>query len=519
MKKVLHQLFFLLVILSYSRLCYGQGKYIRFNEVEFDSPKERMVLQSILDDDGSLFDGFLVIASEDSASFEKWKKFYQGEIDEMRGRKIPKKREKDIKFIYDQLHDKFLRKYELLSYFDQIFENGVYNCVTAVALYAMSFDELGIPYGIKETPTHVYIVADPGDTQLLIETTDPISGFKSFSPGFKENFVAQLGMMKVIDQADVAGKGIYAIFDEYYFGGADLTLKQLIGIQYYNRGITAYEEGNYHNAWRSLAKAQLFHTTDQIDASLFASIASVLSGSDYKEWEDIKLLPYLSRFESFDVKQTNVIGEFGRMLSYVLVDRNDVETAEKAFDYFVENTTNENIINEASFVYFYERGRILYNRANYSDAFEFFIDSYSRKPGNANAETMLTESFRLAYGNKSISDALARLDTLLTKNEELQSNNHLNNMRINLVLSKMSEDFQEKRSTSGNEMKELFEQMITENPDYAYNPNLLSDAYSQAAVYYFKRGYTTRAKSILRTGLKYEPNSYQLKTRLRMISN
>lgn len=98
--------------------------------------------------------------------------------------------------------------------------------MTAVAIYALAFDELGISYEIKETPAHVYIVADPAGSSLLIETTDPVSGFKDFTPGFRENFVAQLGAMKLVDQTDIDVKGIYGVFDELYFGGASLNVER-----------------------------------------------------------------------------------------------------------------------------------------------------------------------------------------------------------------------------------------------------------------------------------------------------
>lgn len=59
------------------------------------------------------------------------------------------------------------------------------------------FDELGIPYSIKETPTHVYLIADPNGEQILIETTDPVKGFAEFSNGFKQNFISTLLAQKL----------------------------------------------------------------------------------------------------------------------------------------------------------------------------------------------------------------------------------------------------------------------------------------------------------------------------------
>ncbi len=497
----------------------AQGKYFKIDELQFDSPVEEKLLRAALASEEVSLPSFLAIVSEDSLYFDVWDNRFLREMEELKLRKPAKKLEKDVKYIYDALHATFLTKYEQLAFFDQIFETGVYNCVTAVGLYALSFETLGIPYNIKETPQHVYIVADPDGSQLLIETTDPISGFKNFSPGFKEHFVTQLGELKLINQLDIAKKGVSGVFDEFYFGGNDLTLKQLIGIQYYNKGISYLQENDFESSLKELSKAQLFYSSRQIDDLLFLTIASLLSSSDYQDWHHITLLPYLSRFESQNVKKSNVVGEFYRMINAVLIDRNDLETADKAYQYFISQSDDVEINSEVTFSYFYEKSVIDYNRAKYQDAFENIIQAYACKPGHANAESLLGESFKYAYRNKSVDEALARLDTVMSKNIELQNNNKLNTMRLNLYLSKIGEDFDSKKAVSGNQMMSLFENQINANPDYIYDDYLLGNAYSKAAIYYFKKGYSTKARGIIQTGLKYSPNNYELKSRLRMLNN
>lgn len=507
------------LILLVSLCGFSQQKYLSYEEVDFSTDLEKRTIAKLLSGEADPIDGFLIISSEDSSQFESWKGVYSKKIQGISQHKKSKKLSKEVKYIYDNIHDTFLTKYENLAYFDQVFETGVYNCVTAVALYAMAFEEFDIPYHIKETPTHVYIVADPDNSQLLIETTDPISGFKTFTPGFKEQYVAQLGMMKLTNQNDIASKGIYGVFDEFYFGGAELSLNALIGIQYYNKAISLYNEKDYHGAWTALTIAQLFHSNDQIDNMLFSSIVSVVSFSDYSEWADIELLPYLERFLEFDIKEIIVIGEFQRMINYVLVQNNNTEKAEKAYAHFMEKSKNKEIKKEVTYTYYHERALLSYNRGNYQQAFDQVSRAYIAKPGNANSENLLMESFRMSYINTSSQEALAKLDTLLAHNPELRKNNRINTLQLNLYLEVMHDKFDKKRGIEGNVFKQLFEKIIAENPNYIYDRNILGNAYSKAAVYYFKRGYTSKARGIIQTGLKYAPGNYQLKTRLRMISN
>ena len=509
----------LLIFLILLPCCVAaQEKYFKYDELTYSSEIEERTIKSLLNDSIEPMDAFLAISPEDSLSFEGWKKRFSNEIDQLKKRKVAKKIEKDVKFIYDRLHENFLRKYENVVFFDEIFESGTYNCVTAVALYAMSFEELGISYRIKETPTHVYIVADPDESQLLIETTDPVSGFQKFSPGFRESFVAQLGLMKMVDQEDIASKGIYGVFDDIYFGGDELSLKELVGIQYYNQGVGYYEKNDYHNARRALSKAQLFHSTEQIDALLFSSLANALANSDYSDWEDVTILPYLERFKEHDVKDATIVGEFQRMLNYILVSNNDPVTADKAYNHYMSKSINTDIQNEISFYYLYERARITYNRANFKTALNFITKAYKIKPGNPDAENILLEAFRGSYQNKPTNVTLAALDTLLTNNPDLLQNNHLSTMQLNLYLLSMGENFDSRNATDGNAMRELFEKTLSENPDMLYDDRILGNAYSKAAVYYFKRGHTNRSRSIIRAGLQYSPGNYELKTRLRMLN-
>ena len=464
----------------------AQDAYFSVEEVAFATPLEQQIIARLLNDEEQVFRGFLAISSEDSLQFAAWEDKFYYEMRQLAARKIPKKQEKDFKNIYNKLNEQFLRKYALTSFFDEIFETGVFNCVTAVALYGMAFEELGISYTIKETPTHVYIVADPDGSQLLIETTDPVGGFKSFSPGFKENYVAQLGLMKVIDQNDIASQGIYSIFEEYYFGGADLTLSQLVGIQYYNKGVKYFNEQKYEKAMHEMKKAQLFYASKQVIDILFGSIINVLAKGEYASWDHIQLIPYLARFKAYDINNSNIVAEYAQMLDVVLSSENDELKADSAYQYFVSNVTDTLLINEVSFLHYYERGRLKYNRANYEEALSLMARAYGYKPGNANAEMLLIESFRMSFYKKGSEQALAALDTLLAEHSELSKNNRVTQLKLNLYLTKMGEDFTDRKASSGNEMKALFEESLEANPNLPYNEDILANAYANAAVYYFR---------------------------------
>jgi hypothetical protein len=73
------------------------------------------------------------------------------------------------------------------------------------------------------------------------------------------------------------------------------------------------------------------------------------------------------------------------------------------------------------------------------------------------------------------------------------------------------------KATEGEIYKNLFEGLMAKFPDLAIDNDLLGRSYSMAAVYYFRKGITSRAKSIIDKGLTYAPNNRELLTRKRMI--
>src|SRR5690606_6287336 len=151
------------------------------------------------------------------------KHFASGIVEVSSSRLDKKSPEKKIKTIYNTAHQHFLKKYEFKNHFSDIFTTGAYNCVSATALYAMIFNELDIPYSIKETPTHVYLISYPSTHSILVETTDPAGGYYVLNDKFKAQFVENLKESKLISEAEFRNSTTNDIFNEYYFTESDIS--------------------------------------------------------------------------------------------------------------------------------------------------------------------------------------------------------------------------------------------------------------------------------------------------------
>ncbi|MFV0605748.1 MAG: hypothetical protein ACK5NK_07905 [Niabella sp.] len=114
------------------------------------------------------------------------------------------------------MHKAFLIKYIDNPRFSEIFITGNYNCATASALYAFILDKIGIAYQIRETPTHVYIVADPAGANVLFETTTP--GMKSvqMNEKFQHEYLNYLQKNKIITEEEARNDKKSKVFEKYF---------------------------------------------------------------------------------------------------------------------------------------------------------------------------------------------------------------------------------------------------------------------------------------------------------------
>lgn len=123
-----------------------------------------------------------------------------------------KKAERAAKILFNSVHDGLLLKYDENAAFNQIFNDGTYNCVTATALYSLILDYFDIAYQIRELPSHVYLILHPGPEQLILESTDPSLGVFQIN---KSKAVRMLVEQKIISEAEFRKKSIDELYSEY----------------------------------------------------------------------------------------------------------------------------------------------------------------------------------------------------------------------------------------------------------------------------------------------------------------
>ncbi|MEM8966400.1 MAG: hypothetical protein AAGE93_08270 [Bacteroidota bacterium] len=501
----------------------AQDSLVVSNDIVFHSPFEEEIFRSLTENaDQDHFALLLAGDQEVTKEFYQEKyKLYDAIIGNLENNKFAKKgSEKKIKQLYKTLHTSFLRKYEMKNTFSSIFRIGQYNCVSATGLYAIALSDLGIDYTIRETPTHVYLIAYPKTERILVETTDPTGGYYAFDNNFKNEFVTQMRKRKLISEQEFTTQSVNSLFDKYYFTDEDITLTQLAGLQYYNDALYSMEEEKYEYARQQLEKAHLLYPSERIAYLLQGVIALCLAELPTNNSQYSDYFIRLSRFRDYDIEIEDLVQEFRRFTYEQLTQAYHISHYDTTFHNIIRNINDTSLIREISHVYYQERGRIEYNKGNYSKALELLTEACRLYPENVDNQAVLVSA--IAQKLNTFSNNTKRIKLLEDYTDQLpflSENNLIQGQLLQLYLIQFAQAYESGKRNEAEEFRQQFEsKMLNRADDIPVNTDLVGRAYSLAAVYYFRKGNERETKRLINQGLEYAPNHHELLQRKRMLS-
>jgi tetratricopeptide (TPR) repeat protein len=493
---------------------------VRWNELVFASPYEATTFQNHFKKGYTnfveLFFANSPTATQDAKNFEERFNSTLGEIEKSDAFK--KKNDKKIKYIYQLVHNQFLAKYEEENRFYEISRNGNYNCVTATALYALFFEKLNIPYTIKEKPTHVYLVAYPNTENILMETTTPVFGFLTFDNTYKSSFVNNLKSQKIIGSSELSNSSIDELFNKYYFGSENINLTQLVGIHYLNDGLFKQDHNDLAGAYEQIQKGYLYYPNVRSEYLLLHFTAANLEIPNLDPLQKATLIGRISRLKEKGVTIDMIKGEFYNLTQTVLFKNNDKLLYKKCFEAITSNVTDKELLSELNFIYYYENGRVFYNQGNYVRAKPFFAKSMEIQPNNVDLSGIFVSCLGQSLRNeRKTSVVLDSLEYYKNRFPSLTENNNFISMIAMIYAAEFGKSFQKGDEKRGEKYQKLFEDFYNQQSITILNPQAVGQAYSEACVYYFKKGNKTKAKQYLQRGLEIVPDDLQLKMRRQML--
>ena len=428
--------------------------------------------------------------------------------------KKEKKEKKRIEKLYDDLHDAFFIKYHLNAYFNDIFENGTYNCVTATALYSYVFEKLNIPYHVKETPSHVFLVVYPNTYKIYLETTVPGQyGFIIPKESEIEKIVDELISYKLVTKAEVSKKGYLKFYEDYFYGKEYIDKRALIGMQYYNKGLLDFDNVVYDEALNNFKKTKIFYSSPLIDPFIKNIMFIKVNELEFNTKKDVDYLIELLSISKFpeDYSIHNLKSSL-----YKIIDHDDNDNA--FIEYTIEKfkaVNNTNIKNKAiEFLLEYLANNAARNEA-LDDALMYCDEILLINPKNKRIKSIISYvAFKKVKLSSYNIEALTAFESICEKYEFLKENNRYN-ISLAYLYGRISlKKFNSKNISVANEYLQKLEYVLDNNDllDEVSN-RLLGDLFVKAGNYYYYTSNYITAYKIYKKGLTYLPKHNDLKKR------
>ena len=426
---------------------------------------------------------------------------------------------KKVKYVYEYVHQHFLKVYKLQNSFADIFTKGEYNCVSASALYAIIFTKLEIPYNIIEAPKHVYLITYPQSFKILIETTSPEKGYFQFSDNFVNQYVKNLYSSKLISKTEYESNTSNDLFNKYYFDSKGLSLIELVSVQYSNYAIYHLEEKQYDEALNEIKKAYYLNQSDRHQYILKSTLIHQLQNNKYDTKSQVEEFAIICRFNTEndeDVSNENLKNEFSRLTESQLINQSNYNLYDESYRTIIKEISDTSLKKDISFTYHYELSRLGYmNDKDTAYEFPHLRAAYRINSKNANLQSII-----LSYAERLIktSDDPKKIIQLLNVTsgnfDFMNDNNGFNGVKANCILELSYQSFAINDLTKGNQYLKEFEKLMTEKKETRANENFIEKAYAFAAGIYYKKGNISKARQTLKNGLNYAPDNFGLKLRL-----
>ncbi len=420
------------------------------------------------------------------------------------------KNEKKAKVLFKDTHQQYFKKYQLEALFKQIFTDGVYNCATASAVFAIIFEELNLEYEIRLLPDHVYLILFPKTEAIKIETTNPMRGYLNIDEKAKREYVKFLRDNKLVSEEEFNTKSAVELFDEYYFKDIVINIRQLIGVQYYNFALGLFNQQKWEESFREFEKAKVFFDDARVDFLLYASLSNYLSTRNKVDEGDLMYLVKLTNYNLIESSVKNFTAYYGLFLQQHLFEKGEENHVTSTFNFIVQHLNDSVVISETSFTHYYETGRYYINKGNFEKSNTYFEQALDLKPKSVDAQSAFIETLVYCLDNMPFEESVKKIEELAEKYPDLKTNLKFAGLVGNAYLFNAIQLFNNKKVSEGLMKIEAFEQHFSAYDGLAVNSDIIGEAYTTAAVGFFAKGQYSKAKEMINRGLTIAPNNYEL---------
>jgi hypothetical protein len=436
--------------------------------------------------------------------------------------KKKKNLKKWVDYLFENIHARFLKKYQYNIRFDRIFKDGVYNCVTASALYALVFEHYGIPYQLKELPTHVYIVVDPDGSPIVLEPTDPNGQYFAPADAFKKEFVNQLLEAKLVTTAELQNEGVAALFNQHYYKHPNgyLSIRQLVSLLYSNLGIALSEQKEVAKTVEAIEKAYWLYPCERhknlMSIALHLQMQHMV---DDVNLETIKI--YIKAFPFFEKAKYKkaITMVFNALAQEMLFRKNQEAEYDQYYQLFISKVTDSATVASLRFEYHTQKAHAAFLKNDYTRAIQHEQICLQVYPDDlATQANLRNHVVKLAtnYSNDA-QNILDTLDIYAQKYSFLAKNESYATITAAIVLSVAATLCEADNYQKSLPHFERFERLMAVKKSSLSN-DIIGIAYGEASSYCIRnQNNYTLGRDWLARGLRYDPKSRTLQRKLQVL--
>jgi hypothetical protein len=442
------------------------------------------------------------------------------------GGKKKKNLKKFADFLFEQIHSTYLKKYEGNVAFDKIFKTGTYNCLTATALYALIFERLGIKYQIKEAPTHVYLIADPGNLAILIETTSPEGGYFIPNEKFKKQFVAELISSKLIAEKELISDGFENTFEKYFYENESIDLKQLVALHYNNAGVALSELESNKAAYDQFDKGYFLNPSKRLAFASKGAILSEISNwkdESYDKIENIRFLLNIIKVDSSEKMQSLLVNDFEKLTERNLINRNNEKYYNEIYKLFKTTIKDSALLRKIDETNFSVSGKAAYLKGNTEGLKENYAKAFKLNPENIQYGGVIVELFTKEiakmYGKP---EGFLMVDSSIVAFEKeypklIKHPNFMKVKSLQLIYDSVNA-FEKNNIEKGFNALNIAEAYIQDN-DVENTVSFLTDPYIKIVLHFIEKKNYSEAKNWIEKGCEKLKNYPENQDRLKDLGN
>src|SRR5688572_6708147 len=481
--------------------------------------EERIILQAINKKNPDLITLFSVINTDSAAAAQydvRLNKFYASLDDKVDATKSNKQK---ARVIFREVHDYFLNQYEEHTSFNNIFENGRYNCVTASMLYSIVLKRYGVPYAIKEKPTHVYLVAFPGSENILYETTNP-KGFFVFDEKQKKAYVDGLIAVKFTTQEHVSNVGISNAFNEFYYNNDNIDEIQLAALQYMNFALTDYNNDRHEDAVKHIVKTNLLFPSGKHQFLQLNIIGTALANSKFDNPRDVMYISEYANACRDIADKKRVVTMFGDIIQKRLIENDDQAFVVNAFAICKEKIRDTTVVKDISYNYYYAMAYTQSTKGDWTRSLEYANNAFKINPKNITLQELILRGVILSADGAPNNEKASKVEGYADAYPFLRNNKSYKALLIYAYVFESYTKFSQNAEVDGyTYMKKAESSMKSDWTSMPLIDQMIGLMYAEAGAYHFRKKQYTKAKEILLEGLKVAPNHSEINARLEIVED